>query len=123
MLVYGPGHIGTGALINRLAFFAGEGDRENVNQILLQPFLNYNLSDGWNPVSAPAVIADWEASSDDPWTVPMRGGLGKLCAIGTQRMNVHLQAYGNVIKSDIGPDSMLRFTLPAMFPKPGHRGP
>ncbi len=36
----------TGAVINNLPCFAEEGGREDVNQMLIQPFLNYNLSDG-----------------------------------------------------------------------------
>jgi hypothetical protein len=36
---------------------------------------------------------------------------GKLFAIGTRRMNANLQAYGNIVKPDIGPDWTLRFTL------------
>ncbi len=38
-------------------------------------------------------------------------------------MNVNQQAYGNVVKPDIGLDWMLCCTLPFVFPKPGHRGP
>jgi hypothetical protein len=39
-------------------FFMDESGREDVNQMLIQPFLNYNLPDGWDVVSAPAVNAD-----------------------------------------------------------------
>ena len=35
-----------------------------------QPFVNYNLSDGWYLTSAPIITADWEADrSADTWTV------------------------------------------------------
>lgn len=32
---------------------------------LLQPFVNYNLSDGWYLVSSPVITADWQANSRD----------------------------------------------------------
>ena len=59
-----------GALVQQLWSFAGDGDRQDVNQMLIQPFVNYNLPDGWYVVTAPIITADWEADSDDRWTVP-----------------------------------------------------
>jgi hypothetical protein len=33
--------------------------------MLIQPFVNYNLPDGWYPVSSPIITANGEADSDD----------------------------------------------------------
>ena len=38
------------------------GDRR-VSQMLMQPFVNYNLGDGWYVTSSPIVTADLKAES------------------------------------------------------------
>jgi len=42
-----PGWGTYGGLVRQLWSFAGDSDRSDVNQTLFQPFINYNLSDGW----------------------------------------------------------------------------
>jgi len=42
-----------GALMNNQWSFAGNNKRDKVNQLLLQPFANYNLPDGWYLTSSP----------------------------------------------------------------------
>ena len=65
-----PGPWVIGSLIRQLWSFAGDGDRQDVSQLLIQPFVNYNMADGWYLVSAPIITANWEADSDNTWTVP-----------------------------------------------------
>lgn len=54
-----------GVLINKVWSFAGDDDRDDVNAMLLQPFVNYNLPEGWYLVSSPIITANWEADSDN----------------------------------------------------------
>jgi hypothetical protein len=63
-----------GALINNVWSFAGDDTRPDVNQMLIQPFLNYNLPAGWYLTASPIITANWKADSDDRWTVPLGGG-------------------------------------------------
>src|SRR5262249_8480679 len=70
-----------GALLNNQWSFAGWGHND-VNQALLQPFLNYNISHGWYLVSAPIMTADWTTGSRNRWTIPAGGGAGKLSRVG-----------------------------------------
>ena len=51
LTIQGPWVIG--ALINNVWSFAGDGDRKAVNQMLLQPIVNYNLPGGWYVNSVP----------------------------------------------------------------------
>jgi hypothetical protein len=67
-----------GGLVRHLWSFAGDSDRGKVNQTLFEPFVNYNLSNGWYLISDIIIIANWEADSGDKWTVPLGGGVGKL---------------------------------------------
>jgi hypothetical protein len=110
------GHWVIGALANNQWSFAGWGSK-NVNQMLIQPFINYNLPHGWYLTSAPIMTANWEADSGNRWTVPLGGGVGKIQRFGKLPVNFQLSAYGNVVKPDNGPDWQLRFQVQFMFPK------
>ena len=112
-----PGSWVVGSLVRQLWSFAGDSDRQDVNQTLIQPFVNYNFDGGWYAVSSPVVTANWEADSDDTWTVPVGGGMGKIFHIGGQAMNAQAQAFYNVEHPEFGPDWSLRFQLQFLFPK------
>lgn len=106
-----------GALARQLWSFAGDDARPEVSQFLLQPFVNYNMEGGWYMVSAPVITANWEATSDDRWVVPVGGGVGKLFTIGSQPINSSMQAYYNVEKPTNGADWSLRLQMQFLFPK------
>lgn len=115
LMIRGPWVVG--ALASNLWSYAGDDDRENVNQFLLQYFVNYNLPQGWYISSAPIITANWKADGGDVWTVPFGGGVGKIFRIGKQPMNAQVQAFYNVAKPDNGPDWTLRLQLQFLFPK------
>ena len=112
-----PGKWVLGSLVRQLWSFAGDGDRESVSQLLIQPFVNYNFEDGWYAVSAPIVTANWKASSSDRWTVPVGGGVGKIFKVGGQAMNAQLQGFYNVERPEFGPDWSIRLQLQFLFPR------
>ena len=88
-----------------------------MSQLLVQPFLNRNFEQGWYAVSAPIITANWEADSDDTWTIPVGGGFGKVSRIESQPVNAALQAYHDVEAPEFGPDWSLRFAVSFLFPK------
>jgi hypothetical protein len=112
LTVQGPWVIGS--LFSNVWSFTGD---EQVNLFSWQPFVNYNLDDGWYLTSAPLITANWEADSDNTWTVPFGGGFGKIFRIGKQPMNASLAAYYNVEKPDFGADWQIRAQLQFLFPK------
>lgn len=103
-----------GSLFSNVWSFTGD---EQVNLFTWQPFVNYNLDDGWYLTSAPVITADWEADSDNTWTVPFGGGFGKIFRIGNQPMSASLATYYNVEKPDFGADWQIRAQLQFLFPK------
>jgi len=111
------GHWVVGAVANNLWSYAGDDDREDVNQFLLQYFVNYNLPKGWYISSAPIITANWKADSGNKWTIPFGGGVGKIFRIGKQPMNAQVQAFYNVEKPEFGADWTLRLQLQFLFPK------
>jgi hypothetical protein len=118
LTIHGPWVIGL--LANNVWSFAGDSDRDDVNAFLLQYFINYNLPDGWYLTSSPIITANWEANSDNTWTVPVGGGFGKLTRVGKVGLpiDVQLQGFYNVEKpDDIGPDWSIRFQVKFLFPK------
>ncbi len=111
-----PGQWVLGSLISNVWSFAGSGDQD-INLFTWQYFINYNLPKGWYLTSAPIITANWEADSDNTWTVPFGGGVGKLFKIGKLPVNSQLSAYYNVEKPEFGPDWQLRFQVQFLFPK------
>lgn len=109
-----PGRWVVGGLINNV-WSVGGSDRPDVNQMLLQPFVNYNFEGGWYLSAAPIVTANWEASSSQRWTVPIGGGGGKIFRIGKQPMNAQVQAFYNLEHPDLGPEWTLRLQLQFIF--------
>jgi hypothetical protein len=106
-----------GMLGRHLWSFAGDSDRDDVNQSLLEPFLNYNLPNGWYLITDIIITANWKADSSDTWTVPLGGGVGKLFKIGNQAINARTEAYYNVEKPDNAPNWQWGFTIQFLFPK------
>jgi len=107
-----------GALVNNIWSFAGTDKRDDVNTFLFQPFVNYNLPKGWYLTSVPIITANWEADdSDDRWTVPVGGGIGKIMKIGKLPVNLQLQSFYNVEKPELAADWSIRFQVQFLFPK------
>jgi len=106
-----------GALANNI-WSVGGGDSAAYNNFLLQPFVNYNFPAGFYLVSAPIITANWEADSDNRWTVPLGGGVGKIFHMGKLPVNTQLSAYYNVVTPDNGgADWQMRVQVQFMFPK------
>jgi hypothetical protein len=106
-----------GALVNHLWSFAGDDDRADVNQTLIQPIVNYNLPGGWFLTSVPYITANWETDGDDRWTVPIGIGVGKVHRFGTQPVSLELAAYYNAVRPDDAAEWTLRFRINLLFPK------
>jgi hypothetical protein len=117
VLLTQPGPWTLGTLVRQLWSFAGDSDRRDVSQLLVQPFVNYNLGGGWYGVSSPVITANWKsADDDDTWTVPVGGGFGRIFSIAGQAMNAQVQSFYNVEAPQYGPDWSLRFQLQFLFP-------
>ena len=105
-----------GFLVQNTWSFAGDKDRADVNFFFSQYFINYNF-EGFYLSSAPIITANWEANSDNRWTIPLGGGLGKVFRIGKQPINAQVSGYYNVEKPQFGADWTLRVQLQFLFPK------
>ena len=111
------GHWLFGSLVQNLFSVAGPSSRPDVSQMLLQPFVNYNLRHGWYLTSSPIITANWEAKPDQRWTVPVGGGFGRIIRVGKQPVNVYTQFFGNAKRPDGTTSWSVRFDMQFLFPK------
>ncbi len=107
-----------GALARQLWSFAGKSNRNDVSQMLIQPFVNYNLADGWYLVSAPVITANWEQNdNDNRWVLPVGGGIGKLFSFGKQPINAQVSYYHNLETPELGAEGSVRIQVQFLFPQ------
>jgi len=110
-----------GGLISNIWSFAGSGQDagfERVNAMTFQPFINYNMDDGWFVSSVPIITANWEADSDHTWTVPMGIGVGRAMKLGKIPMTAQVHGYYNVVTpDDYGEQWQMRVQIQLLFPR------
>lgn len=107
-----------GGLINNVWSFTEDSGRADVNQMLIQPFINYNFADkpGRYVTFAPIITANWKANNDK-WLIPLGMGVGQVMKIGKQPINIQASAYYNVERPDNAAKYQIRLQIQLMFPK------
>lgn len=111
-----------GGLVQNVWSYAGSGGTD-VNALLVQPFINYKLHDGWyiTTTTAPVITANWKADSNNRWTIPVGGGVGKVLRIGAQPVNIQLQTFYNVQRPAGVGEWSIRFQIQLLFPSGGEK--
>ncbi len=67
----------------------GDHGRPDTSQMNLQPIASLFFGEGWSIGYSGNILANWNAPSEDVWTVPIGVGLGKVVKFG--RLPVKLQ--------------------------------
>jgi hypothetical protein len=106
-----------GGLITQVWTIAGNDEGGHLNAFSVQPFINYNLADGWAISSAPTITSNWSLTGDDRWTVPIGIGVSKVTSIGRQPMSLAVQYYANVVRPPTSGSAQIRFVASFLFPK------
>jgi hypothetical protein len=108
-----------GALINNIWSFAGDAGRASVDQMQLEPEINYNFQSNPNRYLsfAPTITANWQASGNERWTVPVSLGIGQLVKIGRQSVNFQATAYYNVTAPPGSGSWTLELLVQFLYPK------
>ena len=114
-----PGKWVIGALANNLWSFAGDSDRDNVNLMTVQPFVNYNFGKGWYVSSSPIITANWQRTAATTpgrcrWAAAWPHHPDRQAAAQPRRAGVR-----NVVKpdDDSTTDWTLRLQVQFLFPK------
>jgi hypothetical protein len=116
VVVLQPGKYTLGILTNNVWSVAGNSSMPDVNQFLLQYFINYSLPKGWILTWQPAITADWNAPDNYRWVVPLGGGIGRIMRLGTQPVNIGLQFYGNALHPPGGSSWAMKMQIAFLFP-------
>jgi hypothetical protein len=111
------GHWTMGAVASNTWSVAGDSDRADTNLFYAQYFVNYNLGGGWAIGTAPIIIGNWEAPSDERWTIPWGLQVSKVTRFGSQPVNLLLGYYYNQTRPEGAADSQLRFQINFMWPQ------
>jgi len=106
-----------GVLANNLWSLSDSKRGGSYNNLLVQPFLNFNLPGGSYLTSAPIITADWKAEAGQRWTVPLGLGIGHIFHIGRLPVNTQISGYYNVVRPDEAATWSLRIQVQLMFPK------
>jgi len=112
-----PGNWVFGLLVSNVWDIGGYNNAPDVNFFSTQYFINYNMKGGWYLTTAPIITANWEADSDNTWTVPFGGGVGKVFKIGKQPVNLKVAGYYSAERPDNASDWTLQAQLTFLFPK------
>ncbi|RBP16445.1 hypothetical protein DFR50_10587 [Roseiarcus fermentans] len=102
-IVWSGGPWVTGTLFNAIWSMGGApGPSGNsYATFLANPFVAYNLDDGWYVSTGPNVTANWQAPGTK-WTVPVGGGAGRTFRVGSLPVDLSLSAYYNAVRPTAG---------------------
>jgi len=103
------GEIGFHAIQN---WNVGGSNKEDFSTTTLEYWYAFELGGGWQFGSAPTIEADWEANSDNTWSVPVGIGVSKTIKSGSISWTFALEAQYYVVQPDtFGPEFLLEFDI------------
>jgi len=98
--------------------FAGDPSRPDTKQMNLQPIINFFFEGGWNVGYSGNILADWEAPSNNRWTVPIGLGVGKVVKFGRLPVKISLAGQYMVTQPDpVGQRWNVQIQLTPVLPK------
>ena len=118
VLVYMSGPWVTGVLVNNVWSFGGTAGSGGTryNTFLIQPFVNFNFGGGWYVSTSPVTTANWLATGDKAWTLPVGGAVGRVIKIGGKLpVNLSIGAYYNALRPAFGSTWQLRSQMTIIF--------
>ncbi len=118
VLVYMKGPWVAGALVNNVWSFGGTSGRggTSYNMFLTQPFVNYNFGGGWYVGTSPIITANWLATGNNAWTLPIGANVGRVVKIGGKLpVNFSLGVYDNALRPQYGSTWQLRTQVTIIF--------
>ena len=91
-LAFAPRRWLLGVVAQNPIAFAGEGHPRDANALFLQPFLTYQLRNGWFLRSQPQMRFDWETGR---YVVPIDLGGGRVFELGHRLVNCFVEPFWN----------------------------
>ena len=102
-------------LANHIWSFAGDGDRADISNTFLQPFLAHTTPTAWTFTLQTESTYDWK---NEEWSVPIHGFVTKVTKIGNQLVSVGGGFRYWADSPPDGPEGLgFRFLFTLLFPK------
>lgn len=101
-----------GVLANQMWTFDGN----DINKSFVQPWVTYELQDGWSVSATSQTSYDWNTRE---WTVPLNVGVAKLVNFGKQPVQIQFGGIYMLSAPDGAPRWGLQSTVTLLFPKGG----
>ncbi len=99
------------------SYASADSDRDDVDFTWLNLFYFLNFEDGWQVGGTPVVTADWEADSDNRWSVPIGLGVYKTHFFGKFPIKFGIETqYYPVRPDNLGEEFNIRFVVAPIFP-------
>jgi len=109
-----PGKWLLGVLVQNPISFAGDRDRKDANAMTLQPFVTYQIGNGWFVRSQPQLFFNWKTGKQ---TLPLDLGAGRVFRIGRQYVNCFVEPFWNVTQDGVSPEYGITFGVTLIYPE------
>jgi len=84
----------------------------NTNESTIELFFAYSLGHGWQLISNPTILYDWEADSGNELLLPLGGGVAKTIRIGKVPVKMEFEIQNYLVSPDrFGPEWLLSFKV------------
>jgi hypothetical protein len=110
---FAPANWLIGVLAQNPISFAGKSDRADTNALFLQPFLTYQLGQGWFLRSQPQMAIDWKSGIK---VLPIDLGAGRTFRIGQQNVSLFVEPFWNVSQDRATPQYGVTFGASLLYP-------
>ena len=102
-----------GVLVQNPISFAGDHDRKDISVMIVQPFVSYQLGNGWFVRSQPQIIFNWKSGKQ---LVPLDLGVGRVFKIGKQDVNCFIEPNWNISHDGPAPKYGITFGVSLLYP-------
>ena len=96
-----------GSRMRNIWSIAGARSRDDVNRLIAQALIRYQVSKHWFLTSSPIISSNWNHPDGDGWTVPVGGGVGYSFNLANQPMQISLEGYYNALKPSFAGEELL----------------
>lgn len=112
--VYTPGRWLFGTIVQNPISVGGDPHRPNANEMILWPFVTYNLGRGWFVRSEPQMVFDWVGNQQ---LIPVNLGIGRVFNLGGQWMSAYVEPGWNTVSEANQPQYVINFAFTLVFPR------
>jgi len=99
--------------------FWSNTDRPDTSQTDIKYIARYSLPNAWSIGFGPTISIDWEADSDDKWTVPVGLGVTKMVRFGKMPVKFLAEVNYSVVRPDTyGTEWKFIFRIAPVVPSP-----